>query len=134
MTTTIALIVVLVTGLGLLVARSMRARRRWHDPVEYYLGWDGYSHPIRLHKKVTKEEADATAAEGAAYLIGYFDANGRLTRVIKMLRGAVFFDFEYTYHPNGRRRSAKVTNAKGVMTMREYDTRGRDRSGNPLFW
>ena len=51
-----------------------------------------------------------------------------------MLRGAVFFDFEYAYHPNGRRKSARVTNAKGVVTVREYDEWGRGRPGNPTFW
>ena len=133
MTTMSALVAVLAIGLVLLVALRARANRR-HDPIEYYLGWGGYSHPIALEKRITKEEADAVAARGAAYLIGYFDADGRLMRVVKMLRGEVFFDFEYTYHPNGRRKSAKVTNAKGVVTIREYDKGGRGRPGNPLFW
>jgi len=131
-----ALIVVLGIGLALLVARFVwaRLRRRRHDPIEYYLGWGGYSHPIGLHKQVTKEKAEAVAAEGGAYLIGYFDADGRLTRAVKMLRDSVFFDFEYTYYPNGTRKSAKVTNAKGVVSLREYDRWGRGRPGNPLFW
>jgi hypothetical protein len=51
-----------------------------------------------------------------------------------MLRGSVFFDFEYAYYPNGRRKSAKVTNAEGVVIVREYDQAGRGRPGNPLFW
>jgi len=130
MKTLVALVV--VVGIGLAVLRARTHRR--HDPVEYYLGWGGYTHPITLGKKVTKEEADAAAARGSAYLIGHFDADGRLTRVVKMLRGAVFFDFEYTYHPNGRRKSAKVTNAKGVVTIREYDRAGRGRPDNPSFW
>jgi hypothetical protein len=132
----IALIVVLGLGLALLVARFIRARarRRRHDPIEFYLGWGGYSHPIALQTKVTKENAEAMAAEGGAYLIGYFDSDGRLMRAVKMLRGSVFFDFEYAYYPNGTRKSAKVTNAKGVVTMREYDRWGRGRPDNPLFW
>jgi hypothetical protein len=135
MKATVALVLVVGIGLAVLGVRSIRAAaRRKHDPVEYYLGWGGYTHPITLGKKVTKEEADAAAARGSAYLIGYFDADGRLTRVVKMLRGAVFFDFEYTYHPNGRRKSAKVTNAKGVVTIREYDRAGRGRPDNPSFW
>jgi hypothetical protein len=40
--------------------------------------------------KITKEEADAVAAEGSAYLIGYFDADGKLLRVVKMLRIPLF--------------------------------------------
>lgn len=132
----IALIVVLGLGLALLVARFIRARvrRRRHDPIEFYLGWGGYSHPIALQTKVTKEIAEAVAAKGGAYLIGYFDSNGRLMRAVKMLRGSVFFDFEYAYYPNGTRKSAKVTNAKGAVTIREYDRWGRGRPGNPSFW
>jgi hypothetical protein len=44
-----------------------------------------------------------------------------------MLKGAVFFGFEYTYHPNGRCKTVKTTNAKGVVKVREYDR--RDTSG-----
>ena len=136
MKTLIAFIVVLGLGVALFVARLVwaRLRRRRHDPIEYYLGWGGYRHPIGLQTKVTKERAEAVAADGGAYLIGHFDADGRLTRAVKMLRGSVFFDFEYTYHPNGTRKSARVTNAKGVVTMRVYDRWGRGRPGNPLFW
>jgi hypothetical protein len=129
----LALALVLAIAVAALVVRLIPARRR-HDPVEYYRGWTGYSHPIALQNKITKDEADAAAAKGNAYLIGCFDADNRLTRVIKMLKGSVFFDFEYTYHANGRRKSAKVTNANGVVTMREYDEAGRGRPGNPLFW
>ncbi len=134
MKTLIALGVLAVILAALLIARSAARANRKHDPIEYYRGWGGYSHPIGLHDKVTKEEADAIAARGNAYLIGYFDANGKLVRAVKMLRGSVFFDFEYAYHPNGKRKSARVTNAKGVVTVREYDESGRGRPANPLFW
>jgi len=118
-----------------LIVRSVRARQnRKHDPVEYYLGWGGYSHPIGLDKKITKEEAEAVAARGGAYLIGYFNADGKLVRAVKMYRGSVFFDFVYEYHPNGKRKSAKVTNAKGIVTARKYDESGSGGPGNPLFW
>ena len=74
-------------------------------------------------------------ARGNAYLFGYFDADGKLVRVVKMLRGSVFFDFEYAYHPNGKCKSARVTNAKGAVTMREYHESGRRRPRNPhSFW
>jgi len=121
-----------VTGLALWSIGAWAGRK--HEPVEYYKGWGGYAHPIGLHNQITKDEADAIAAEGYAYLIGYFDDRGRLVRVTKMFRGAVFFDFEYAYHPNGKRKSAKVTNANGIVTVREYDESGRGRPDNPKFW
>jgi len=46
-----------------------------------------------LNSKICKEEADALHAEGRVYLIGYYN-EGKLTRVSKMLKGAVLFDFE----------------------------------------
>jgi hypothetical protein len=105
-----------------------------HEPIEYYRGWGGYSHPIGLDHKISKEEADALHAEGSVYLIAHYHER-KLTRVTKMLKGAVFFDFEYTYHPNGTPKSVKTTNAQGVVKVREYDRRGRARPDNPAgFW
>jgi hypothetical protein len=42
----------------------------------------------------------------------------------------VFFEHVYEYHPNGRLKSARATNARGEKTAREYD--GSDR--NPSFF
>jgi hypothetical protein len=131
MKTLIVLIVVVGAGLALLMVRSARARaNRKHDPVEYYRGWTSYRHPIYLENKITKEEADAVAAEGFAYLIGYFDADGKPTRVVKMLRGSVFFEFVYAYHPSGKLKRVEATNTRGVVTVREYDE--STRAG--FFW
>lgn len=128
----IVLIVVLVGG-WLAWAAIVRARVK-HEPVEYYRGWDGYWHPISLTHKISKEEADARHAEGSVYLIGRYEGR-KLTRATKMLKGAVFFDFEYSYHPNGRCASVKTTNAKGVVKVRHYDRRGKPATENPSgFW
>ena len=102
------IVVVAIVVAALLVRPNLLTASRKHDPIEYYRGWGGYRHPIGLQNKITKEEADAMAASGAVYLIGYFDSDGRLTRVVKFLRGKVFFEYLYSYHPNERLRSAKV--------------------------
>jgi hypothetical protein len=126
------LIVVLVGG-WFAWAAVVRAGVK-HEPVEYYRGWDGYTHPISLTHKISKDEADALHAEGSVYLIGRYHAH-RLTRATKMLKGEVFFDFEYSYHPNGTCESVKTTNAKGVVKVRRYDRRGRPEPDNPSgFW
>jgi YD repeat-containing protein len=65
-----------------------------------------------------------SAAMKAAYLIGYFDGDGRLTHVVKMYRDEFFFEYLYAYHPNGRLQSARVTRG-GRVTVLEYDARGR---------
>jgi len=127
----LAAIVVIVVAVAVWFGWSawVRATAK-HDPVEYYRGWGGYVHPIGLTHKITKEEADALDAEGRVYLIGYYD-RGELIRVTKMLNSALFFDFQYTYYPNGRLQSATTTNAKGVVKVREYDRWGRGRPDNP---
>jgi hypothetical protein len=122
------ILILLIAVVGLVVAglfvRAARVRaNRNHDPVEYYRGWGSYRHPIVLQNKITKEEADALA-KGSVYLIGYFDGEGKLLRVVKFLRGEVFFEYLYSYHPNRRLKSARVTRG-GRETLLEYDERGR---------
>jgi hypothetical protein len=124
------ILLVLVVGAGFAGWIAWQRAPRKHDPVEYFAGWDGYGLPIRLTHRITREEAEAIAARGNAYLIGYFDENNRLTRNVKMLRGEVFFEHVYEYYPNGRLRRVTATNPKGVGTVREY--RKTDRAG--FFW
>lgn len=118
MKTLILLLVVLGVGCAGWIAWQRAPRK--HDPVEYFRGWDGYGLPIRLSGRITKDEADAIAARGNAYLIGYFDGDNRLVRDVKMLRGEVFFEHVYEYYPSGRLRRVEATNPKGVQTVREY--------------
>ena len=96
------------------------AHERKHDPIEYFAGWDGYTLPIRLTGLITKAEAEATAARGHPYMIGYFDDENRLVRDVKMLNGEVFFEHLYTYYPSGKLRRVTVTNGDGVVNTREY--------------
>jgi hypothetical protein len=109
---------------ALAVCFVLMRTKRHHDPVEYYRGWGGYRHPIGLQSRISKDEADAFAAKGAAWLTGYYDESGRLTRAVKMYRGELFFEYGYAYHPNGRLRSARVTRG-GRVTVLEFDARGR---------
>jgi hypothetical protein len=127
----------ILSGTGLLVLAALwlyvRATER-HEPVEYFSGWSGYGHPIRLGRKITRSEADALAARSSAYLIGYFDGDDRLSRVDKINRGELFFRFEYSYHRNGRLKLAKVSRQDGSIEF-EYDGRGRKLPTSPTgFW
>jgi hypothetical protein len=123
----ISILLIVVVGLvvaALFVRATLIRANRKHDPIEYYRGWGGYRHPIVLENKITKEAADALAAKGFVYLIGYYDGDAKLTRVVKFLRGEMFFEYLYTYHPNGRLKSARVARG-GRDTLLEYDERGR---------
>ncbi len=123
----ILIILLVIAGIAaaLLYARSAFTRDVKHEPMEYYSGWGGYSDPITLQNKITKEEAEATAARGNAYLIGYFSADDRAERIVKMYRGKVFFESLYTYYPSGRLKRSQITNPDGVVTVKDYDERGR---------
>ena len=132
----ILLMILSATGLVVLAALwfYFRAAER-HDPVEYYASWGGYGHPIGLSRKITRGEAYAQAARGYAYLIAYFDADNRLTRVDKINQGELFFRFEYSYHPNGRLKLAKTARYDGRSIEFQYDTRGRKLPTSPGgFW
>ncbi len=97
-----------------------RAHQRKHDPIEYFTGWDGYTLPIRLAGRITKAEAEATAAQGYPYMIGYFDDENRLVRDVKMLNGEVFFEHLYAHYPSGKLCRVTVTNGDGVVRTHEY--------------
>ncbi len=57
MTTWVLLAALAGVALAALVVRLVRARaRRKHDPVEYYMGWGGYHHPIGLQNRMPKEQ------------------------------------------------------------------------------
>jgi hypothetical protein len=123
--TLIVLLVIVGATVALFFARTVLGRTVKHAPVEYYSGWGGYADPITLQHKITKEEADAIAARGNAYLIGYFNADNRAERIVKMLHGKVFFECLYDYYPTGRLKRAQITNPDGIVTVRHYDERGR---------
>jgi hypothetical protein len=135
----IPILLMILSATGLLVLAALwlyfRANER-HEPVEYYSGWSGYGHPIRLGRRITRGEADALAVRGSAYLIGYFDTdNDRLSRVDKIYRGELFFRFDYSYHRNGRLKLAKVSRHDGRSIEFEYDGRGRKLPTSPTgFW
>ena len=45
---------------------------------------------------------------GEVYLIWEYNEKGQLLRVVKMYRREVFFEYNYSYHGNGRLKSARV--------------------------
>ena len=122
----ILLIAVVAVALAGVAARAM-FRPVKHYPLEYYSWWSVFYEPIRLSRKITKEEADALSASGYAYLTGQYDAEGRLVKAVKYAPGGeVFFAIDYTYRPGGRLLSATMT-AHGRTSVYDYDARGRRR-------
>ncbi len=121
-----ALAAIALTMFGTWFALSHTHRPR--DPIAWYSSWGGYWHPVMLYDRITKEKADEIAAEGYAYMIGEYDEEGQLVRVTKILKGEVFFEYSYSYHGNGRLKTARVARG-GHVTVLEYDERGRSPPG-----
>jgi len=121
----IGIVVVVVLLAWLALGRLAEAKK--HQPTEYFLTFAGYKQPLRLRKKVRKEEAEAAAA----YYIGSFNKEGKLVRAIKMLHGTVAFDFNYTYYPNGKLKSFNSANADGSTIIREFDESGHEHKPVP---
>jgi hypothetical protein len=125
-TTVIVVGVVVVIVMTVVTARSIFDRvagPRKHEQTEYYLTFNGYRHPLRLSRKLTRQAAEASEA----YYIATYDSGGKLQRVVKMFRGSIFFDVAYTYGPQGKLKTIKGTNADGATIVHEYDDRGRER-------
>jgi len=120
----LAAIVVVAIATRFALAQTYRPR----DPVAYCLSWGGYWHPIGLYNRITKEKADEFHASGEVYLIGEYHGKGQLVRVVKMYRSEVFFEYNYSYHDNGRLKSARVSRG-GRERLLQYDERGRPPEG-----
>jgi len=103
---------------------ALKHTNRARDPIEYYTSWDGYWHPIRLYKRIPKEKADEWHAAGLAYMVGEYNENFQLTRVVKYLRGEVFFEYNYSYHDNGMIKTARVRRG-GRDRLLQWDKRGQ---------
>ena len=67
-------------------------------------------------------------ASGEVYLIGEYNDKGQLVQVVKMYRGEVFFEYNYSYHDNGLLKSARVARS-GRERLLEWDERGRPPEG-----
>ncbi len=91
--------------------------------VEYYRSFSGYSIPLRLVDKITREEAESKAPD-AAYYIGYFDVQRKLVKVVKMLNGETVFEDRYYYYPNGKLKRREGKNDYGITIDQEFDESG----------
>jgi hypothetical protein len=111
--------------LALLVRFRRELRGQHHDPIEYYSSSDGYQFelPLRLIKKIKSGQAEALAASGGSYYVAYYRADGRLIRVVKMLRGKADFEHVYAYSPSGQLLRAAIRRPDGDASVLGCDKR-----------
>src|SRR5205085_1899840 len=77
-----------LAAIALTIAGTWVALKHTHrprDPIAYYMSWGGYWHPVGLYQRITKEKADEMHAAGEVYMVGEYNENGQLARVVKYL-------------------------------------------------
>ncbi|MBA7474476.1 hypothetical protein ES707_09830 [subsurface metagenome] len=119
-----AAVALTIAGTWYALAHTVRPR----DPIAYYTSWGGYWHPIGLYNRITKQKAEEMHAEGSAYMVGEYNETGQLIRATKFLKGEIFFQYNYSYHDNGRLKTARVARG-GRETLLQYDERGKAPEG-----
>lgn len=119
-----AAVALTIAGTWVALAHTIRPR----DPIAYYMSWGGYWHPIGLYSRITKQKADEMHAAGKVYMVGEYNETGQLVRVTKFWKGEVFFQYNYSYHNNGRLKTARAARS-GRETLLQYDERGKAPEG-----
>lgn len=79
---------------------------------------------IRLPFKLVNELRPDEVANRNTFFRGYFDAQDRLAGFDKLAYGEVELRHDYTYHDNGRIRSAEITDIDGEVTMLLFSAEG----------
>lgn len=79
---------------------------------------------VKLPFKLVNELQSSAVENRNTYFCGYFDARERLTGFDKLAYGEVELRHDYTYHDNGKLRSAEITDIDGEMTMLLFDAEG----------
>ncbi len=86
----------------------------------YYLTYTGVKLPLAL-----LNELQATQLENRiTFFKGYYDDEGRLVGVQKMVYGEIEMQHRYHYTAEGVLRRAEIADADGEVTVMEFDGQG----------
>jgi hypothetical protein len=86
----------------------------------YFLTYSG----VKLPLKLLTELKPAQLENRNTYFRGYFDDEGRLAGLQKLVYGEVEMEHRYAYHANGALRSAEIIDADGDRNGMEFDENG----------
>lgn len=91
------------------------------ETCRFFVTYTGVRLPFNL-----VNELQASAVENRnTWFRGYFDGQGRLTGFDKLAYGEVELMHRYTYHDNGKLKSAEITDIDGEVTVLNYDAQGK---------
>lgn len=91
----------------------------------YYLTYTGVSLPLSLWTPLEPEQI----ANRNTYFRGYFDEQGRLAGLQKIVYGETELEHRYHYDDEGVLRRAEITDAEGELTVLLCDEQGKLRPG-----
>lgn len=107
----------IVSACGVTIGQEMK-----RSGTVYFESFAGYVLPLRPVGEMSEEKAKA----GQSYYVAEYDAAGRLKSFTSTFDGGkIFFKHEYTYHDNGKLKTAHITSEEGRVRVQEFATDGR---------
>ncbi|QFY43151.1 hypothetical protein F6R98_11405 [Candidatus Methylospira mobilis] len=91
----------------------------------FFLSYTGVQLPFNLVNELDEQQIE----NRNTYFCGYFDEQGRLTALHKLVYGELEIQHRYVYHENGVLMRAEVIDIDGDVTMLEFDEHGKAVSG-----
>jgi YD repeat-containing protein len=86
----------------------------------YFLTYTG----VKLPLKLMTELEPAQLENRNTYFRGYFDDEGRLVGLQKLVYGEVEMEHRYAYHANGALKSVEIVDADGELNGMTFDENG----------
>lgn len=87
----------------------------------YFLSYTG----VKLPLKLLTELEPAQLENRNTYFKGYYDGDGRLMGLQKMVYGEIEMEHRYAYHDNGVLRSVAIIDGEGECNEMAFDEEGK---------
>jgi YD repeat-containing protein len=88
--------------------------------LRFFVSYTGVKLPFKLVNELQPDETE----NRNTFFRGYFDEQERLTGFDKLAYGETELMHRYTYHDNGKIRSAEITDIDGEVTMLLFGAEG----------
>ncbi|MFM8331850.1 MAG: DUF6156 family protein [Candidatus Methylumidiphilus sp.] len=99
------------------------------DDCRHYLSYTGVKLPLAL----VEELQPAQLENRITFFNGYYDGDGRLVAVRKMVYGEIEMEHRYEYSGEGVLQKAEITDMDGEVTVLLFDGQGNPiRQGNRM--
>jgi len=90
------------------------------EACRYFLSYTGVKLPLTLHTELEPDKLE----HRITYFCGYYDGQGRLERIQKMVYSEIEMEHRYHYDDHGVLRRAEVIDIDGEVTELTFDENG----------